>query len=125
MSLSVSIRVPEGALTSLRDRLHQQVASSRSQMVQSATEAALTTIIETVPVRTGETQGEWQTESDRVRSTPPSSPSEHTSLQTAINRVEQMIYIEYGTTHMAPRGIVRSTLSSLLTQIRSFFHFSA
>lgn len=124
MPLQISVRVPSHTVSGIRDRWQQSVASARSQMVQSATEVALVEIIETVPVKTGETQAEWQSELTRIVGTLPSSGSPDTSLQAATNAVEQMLYLEYGTSQMQPRSTVRSALSRLRTQLHSLFRLT-
>lgn len=124
MPLQLSLQVPTGAVDSIRDRLQRSITSSRSQLVQSATEEALTDIIESVPVRTGETQAEWQSELTRIAGSLPSSGSSDTSLQVATNAVEQMLYLEYGTSQMQPRSTVRSALIRLQARLQSLIRFS-
>ena len=122
MPLQVSIRVPTDAVTGIRDRLHQSIASAREQMVQSATQAALTDIAQSVSVDTGETQGQWQAELARIAASPPSSPAPHLSLQSATNQAPQAVYLEYGTTHMPPRPTAGPALTRLRSILSSLFH---
>lgn len=108
----------------MRERLRQLVDSSRSQLVQAATEAALADIIETVPVKTGETRAEWQSELSRIESALPSNASVDTSRHAATNEAEQMLYLEYGTSHIQPRSTVRSTLARIQTQLQFLFRLT-
>lgn len=108
----------------MRSRWPQQVAAARAQLVQTALSAALSEVIDNVPVATGRTREEWQSELARVRSTLPHSGSPNTSVQAATNGVEQVVYIEYGTTHLQPRSTVRNALVQLQSRIRSLFRLS-
>ena len=121
MPLQISIRVPTDAVSGIRDRLQQSITSAREQMVQSATQAALTEIIESVPVDTGETQRDWQAEQARIAAAPPNSPSEHLSQQTATNEAPQAVYLEYGTAHMPPRPTAGPALTRLQSILSSLF----
>ena len=124
MPLQISIRVPTSEINGIRDRLQQSIAAARSQLVQSATEAALTDIIQSVPVETGETKNEWEAELSRIEATLPSSSTADLSLQSASNRIEQMVYIEYGTAHMRPRSIVGSAFARLQARLSSLFRWA-
>lgn len=124
MPLQVSIRVPAQEVARIRDRLQQSIASTRSQLVQSATQAALTDIIDSVPIQTGETKREWQSESSRIAASPPRSPSAHLSVQSATNQAEQMVYIEYGTAHLRPRRIVGAAFARLRARLSSLFRWT-
>ena len=124
MSIQISIRVPSRTISSIRSRWQQQVDSARAQLVQTALSATLSEVIDTVPVETGRTRDEWQSELARVQSSLPNSGSPNISLQAATNGVEQVVYIEYGTKHMPPRSPVRNALAHLQSQIQSLFHLS-
>lgn len=124
MPLQVSLRIPTGEVSRIRERLHQSVASARSHLVQSATQMTLTEIIDSVPIETGETKREWESERSRLAAAPPSSPSAHQSLQSATNYAEQMVYIEYGTAHLRPRHIVSSAFARLRTRLSSLFRWA-
>ena len=124
MSIQITIQVPSGAISSLRSRWHQQVDSARAQLVQTALSGALSEVIDTVPVETGRTRDEWQSELARVQSSLPSSGASNTSQQAATNAVPQVVYIEYGTTRMPPRSTVRNALAHLQSRIQSLFHLS-
>ena len=124
MPLHVSIRVPSNAVSGIRDRLHQSIASAREQMVQSATAVALDDIINSVPVDTGETQREWQAELALIAAAPPSSPTPHLSLQSASNEAPQAVYLEYGTAHMQPRPTVGPALTRLRSILASLFRLT-
>ncbi len=124
MPLQISIQVPTDAVSGIRDRLHQSIASAREQMVQSATESALTEIIERVPVETGQTRGTWQAELARIAASPPSSPSNHLSQQTATNQAPQVVYLEYGTAHMPPRPTAGPALDRLRSILALLFRLT-
>ncbi len=121
MPLTISLRVPADAVSGIRDRLQQSITSAREQLVQSATEAALDDIINRVPVDTGETQHDWQTEQARIAAAPPTSPSLHLSQQSATNQAPQAVYLEYGTVHMPPRPTAGPALTRLRSILASLF----
>ena len=122
MPFHISVQVPLDSLNGMRDRLQQTIASARSEMVQSATQAALDDIINSVPVETGETRGNWQAEQARIATALPTSPSEHISQQTATNEAPQAVYLEYGTTRMPPRPTAGPALTRLRSLLASLFH---
>ena len=121
MPLQISIRVPTDAVSGIRERLQQSIDSARSEMVQSATQAALNDIIDSVHVQTGETRGQWQAELARIAASPPTSPAPQLSQQSATNEAPQAVYLEYGTVHMQPRPTAGPALSRLQSILSSFF----
>ena len=121
MSLRISIRVPTGEVSTIRERLRQTISASRSQLVQSATNAALTDIVESVPVQSGRTKAEWQSEQARVQDSRPTNLSDQISQQSATNTIDHVVYLEYGTSHMQPRSTVRSALARLQSAVQSMF----
>ncbi|MFO1006143.1 MAG: hypothetical protein U0929_09300 [Planctomycetaceae bacterium] len=123
MSISISIRVPAGELAAIRDRVQQRITGARSQLVQSAISAALTDVIESIPVQTGEARAGWQGELNRVANSPAASSSEHISQQSATNTVDHIVYLEYGTSRMQPRSTVRPALVRLESTARSMFRW--
>ena len=121
MSLRISIRVPTGEVSTIRERLRQTISASRSQLVQSAINAALTDIVESVPVQSGRTKAEWQSEQARVQDSRPTNLSDQISQQSATNTIDHVVYLEYGTSHMQPRSTVRSALARLQSAVQSMF----
>lgn len=124
MTIQISIRVPASNIQELRTRWQETLIASRSDMVQEATQAALTEIINNTPIVTGQARAEWESEQARVASSPPSELSAHVSLQTANNSLDHVVYLEYGTRHMAPRSIVRSALAQVESAVPSLFRLS-
>ena len=121
MPLQISIRVPSDVVSGIQERLQVKIDSARSEMVQIAINAALADVIDHVPIETGKTQEEWQSEFTRIQGSLPNNPSAHTSVQSATNGVPQVVYIEYGTSRMSPRSIVRTALAKLQTVVQSMF----
>jgi hypothetical protein len=123
MSIPISIRVPAGELSAIRERVQQRITGARSLLIQSSISAALTDIIESTPVQTGEARAGWQGELNRVGNSPAATPSEHLSLQSATNTVDHIVYLEYGTSRMQPRSSVRPALARLESSVRSMFRW--
>ncbi len=121
MSIQISIRVPAGSVSAIRGRVRQRIAAGRSQLVQSATNAALTVITDSTPVQTGTARGGWESERDRIAGSQPISLSEHVSHQSATNSVDHIVYLEYGTSRMQPRATVRTVLARLESAVHSMF----
>jgi hypothetical protein len=121
MSIQVTVRVPAGEVAAIRERVQQRIHAARSQLIQLATTAVLTDVIDSVPVQTGEARSGWQSEQARVQATQPTNPSEHVSQQSATNTVDHMVYIEYGTSRMQPRSTVRPALARLGATVASMF----
>lgn len=124
MSIPISIRIPSGEVDSIRQRLQQRIADARSQLVQSATNAVLTDIIEHVHVQSGQTRQEWESEQARIQGTLPVTPSQHVSQQSVTNTVDHVVYLEYGTSHMQPRSTVRPALAKLQSWVQSMFRLN-
>ena len=121
MSIQISIRVPAGELSAIRERVQQRITAARSQLVQVAINSALTEIIDSVPVQTGEAKSGWQAEQARVGGSSPVSPSEHLSEQSATNTVDHIVYLESGTSRMQPRSTVRPALARVEAMVHSLF----
>jgi len=124
MTFHISIRVPSGVVSSIRSRMTPRVAAARTQLVQSAMTTALADIIDHIPVETGAARADWQAEQARMQSSPPSSASEHVSTQAAINNIDHVLYLEYGTTRMRPKPTVQPALARLQSLVQSMFQFS-
>lgn len=123
MSIPISIRVSAGELSAIRERVRQRITGARSQLIQSAITTALTDIIESIPVQTGEARASWQAELNRVAGLPPASPSEHLSQQSATSSIDHVVYLEYGTSRMSPRSTVRPALARLESTVHSMFRW--
>lgn len=118
----VRIHLSDEQITQLRSRLTTAIDSSRQQFVHDVTQAVVEEIANTVPVDTGETQQAWLSESTRVASTAPTTMGSVSSMTASVD-VEQMRYLEYGTTRMIARAPIRRALEAIAGVIDSLFRW--
>lgn len=116
----VRIHLSDEQITQLRSRLTTAIDSSRQQFVHDVTQAVVEEIANTVPVDTGETQQAWLSESTRVANTAPTTTGSVSSMTASVD-VEQMRYLEYGTTRMIARAPIRRALEAIAGVIDSLF----
>lgn len=118
----VRVHLPEDQVTNLRNRLSAAIAVSRQQFVHDVTQAVVEEIANTVPIDTGETQQAWLSESTRVASTAPTTTGSVSSMPASVD-VEQMRYLEYGTSRMIARAPIRRALEAIAGVIDSLFRW--
>lgn len=118
----VRIHLSDEQITQLRSRLTTAIDSSRQQFVHDVTQDVVEEIANTVPVDTGETQQAWLSESTRVASTAPTTTGSVSSMTASVD-VEQMRYLEYGTTRMIARAPIRRALEAIVGVIDSLFRW--
>lgn len=118
----VTLHLPPDQVESVRSRLNESLATSRQQFVRDVTQAVAVEIARTVPIDTGETQRAWQSEADRVTTTVPTTVAS-TSIMTIGVDVEQMRYLEYGTSRMVARAPIRRALDAIAGLLDSLFRW--
>lgn len=118
----VRVHLPDEQVTDLRSRIAAAVALSRQQFVHDVTQAVVDEIVNTVPIDTGETQQSWQSEADRLASTAPTTVGSTSSMTASVD-VEQMRYLEYGTSRMIARAPIRRALEAIAGVIDSLFRW--
>lgn len=118
----VRINLSDEQISQLRSRLTTAIDSSRQQFVHDVTQTVVEEIANTVPVDTGETQQAWLSESTRVASTAPTTTGSVSSMTANVD-VEQMRYLEYGTSRMIARAPIRRALEAIAGVIDSLFRW--
>jgi hypothetical protein len=118
----VRIHLSDEQITQLHSRLSTAIDISRQQFVHDVTQAVVDEIANTVPIDTGETQQAWLSESTRVASTAPTTTGSVSSMTASVD-VEQMRYLEYGTTRMIARAPIRRALEAIAGVIDSLFRW--
>ncbi len=118
--MTLHIEVPTGQLEAIRSRLTLTIHAARQRLVQEAAQAVITQVANSVPVETGETRDAWQAEGSRVAATPPAATGHSSSLSASVS-VDQMLYIEYGTSRMQPQAPVRNALADVQPLLSSMF----
>lgn len=121
MALTVKFELPTGESGMIVQRLREKVQSARQELVRSSMTTILTDISDNTPFETGAARRGWQEEMTRLQSSPPTSLSAESSVQSATNAIEHVVYLEYGTSRMPPRHIVRSGIERLRAALPSLF----
>lgn len=118
----VTFQIASDQIETLRSRLTQSATNSRQQFVHDVTAAVAAEVARTVPIDTGETQRAWEAEVQRIASAVPVNVGETSSLSASVD-VEQMRYIEYGTSRMIARAPVRRAIEAISSSLNVLFRW--
>lgn len=120
----ITLTLPAEQVTALRTHLAQAIDEARQRLVHDVARTVCREIADTVPVDTGETRNAWLAAADRLAAAPPES-TESVSTQTIGVQVDQMLYVEYGTTRIAARAPARRALQSVTLDLGTLFRITA